>query len=120
MEWHLCDLDEVFDADGPEIKAGKLATLELFAEALAIYSEGKFAEAARLFSQCWRHHQGDRAAKIYLLGTLSVCIGDSHQNQKPATQFRLIATVPNSIATWLHRESLMALRVGLFWELAAA
>jgi hypothetical protein len=55
----------VFDADGPEIKAGKLAELELFAEALAIYSEGKFAEAARLFSQCWPHHQGVSAAKIY-------------------------------------------------------
>ena len=65
MEWHLCDLDEVFDADGLEIKEGKLATLELFAEALAIYSEGKFAEAARLFSECWRHNQDDRAAKIY-------------------------------------------------------
>jgi len=56
---------EVFDADGPEIKAGKLATLELFAEALAIYSEGNFAEAARLFSECWRQNQGDRVAKIY-------------------------------------------------------
>jgi hypothetical protein len=39
----------VFDADGPEIKARKLATLELFAEALAIYWEEKLAEAARLF-----------------------------------------------------------------------
>jgi PAS domain S-box-containing protein len=56
---------EVFDADGLEIKEGKLATLELFAEALAIYSEGNFAEAARLFSECWRQNQGDRAAKIY-------------------------------------------------------
>ena len=55
----------MFDADRPEIKAGKLATLELFAEALAIYSEGKFAEAARLFSECWRQNQGDRVAKIY-------------------------------------------------------
>ena len=55
----------MFDADGPEIKAGNLATLELFAEALAIYWEGKFAEAARLFSECWRQNQGDRAAKIY-------------------------------------------------------
>jgi len=55
----------VFDADGPEIKARKLATLELFAEALAIYSEEKFAEVARLFWECWRHNQGDRAAKIY-------------------------------------------------------
>jgi hypothetical protein len=55
----------VFDADGPEIKARKLATLELFAEALAIYSEEKLGEAARLFWECWRHNQGDRAAKIY-------------------------------------------------------
>ena len=55
----------MFDADGPEIKAGKLASLELFAEALAIYWEGKFAEAARLFWECWGHNQGDRAAKIY-------------------------------------------------------
>jgi hypothetical protein len=55
----------VFDADGPEIKQGKLATLELFAEALAIYWEGKFAEAARLFSECWRHNQGASFAKIY-------------------------------------------------------
>jgi hypothetical protein len=55
----------VFDADRPEIKAGKLATLELFAEALAIYSFGNVAEAARLFWECWRHNQGDRAAKIY-------------------------------------------------------
>jgi PAS domain S-box-containing protein len=61
----LVTVYEVFDADGPEIKAGKLATLELFAEARAIYWEGKFAEAARLFSQCWRQNQGDRVAKIY-------------------------------------------------------
>jgi len=61
----LVTVYEVFDADPPEIKAGKLATLELFAEAKAIYWEGKFAEAARLFSECWRQNQGDRAAKIY-------------------------------------------------------
>jgi hypothetical protein len=56
---------EVFDADGPEIKDGKLATLELFAEALAIYTQGNVAEAARLFWECWRQNQADRAAKIY-------------------------------------------------------
>jgi hypothetical protein len=55
----------VFDADGPEIKARKLPTLELFAEALAIYWEEKLAEAARLFWECWRHNQGDHVAKIY-------------------------------------------------------
>ena len=55
----------MFDADGLEIKAGKLATLELFAEARGIYWEGNFAEAARLFWERWRQNQGDRAAKIY-------------------------------------------------------
>ncbi|MEG4024825.1 hypothetical protein [Microcoleus sp. S13C4] len=65
MAWQLCDLDEVFDADPPEIKAGKLATLQLFGEALAIYSEAKLFEAGRLFSECWRHNQGDRVSKIY-------------------------------------------------------
>jgi hypothetical protein len=55
----------VFDADGPEIKSGKLATLELFAEALAIYWEENVAEAARLFSECGRQNQGVSAAKIY-------------------------------------------------------
>lgn len=38
MEWLLCELDRIFDADPPEIKAGKLVTLELFAEARAIYT----------------------------------------------------------------------------------
>ncbi|MEG4817055.1 AAA family ATPase [Microcoleus sp. K5-D4] len=56
---------EVFDADPPEIKQAKLATLELFAEARALYSEGKLFEAARLFSECWRQNPGDRVAKIY-------------------------------------------------------
>ncbi|EGK88099.1 adenylate/guanylate cyclase [Microcoleus vaginatus FGP-2] len=61
----LVTVYEVFDADPPEIKAGKLATLELFAEARANYLQGKFAEAAGLFSECWGHNQGDRVAKIY-------------------------------------------------------
>ena len=55
----------MFDADGPQIKAGKLAELELFAEARTIYWEGNFAEAARLFWECWRQNQGVSAAKIY-------------------------------------------------------
>ncbi|MEG4344105.1 adenylate/guanylate cyclase domain-containing protein [Microcoleus sp. A003_D6] len=56
---------EVFDADPPEIKQAKLATLELFAQARALYSEGKLFEAARMFSECWRQNPGDRVAKIY-------------------------------------------------------
>jgi hypothetical protein len=68
----------VFDADGPKIKAGKLATLELFAEARAIYWEGKFAKAARLFWECWRQNQGVSAAKIYWERCQSA--GQSHKN----------------------------------------
>ena len=83
MEWHLFDLDEVFDSDGPEIKQGKLATLKLFAEALAIYSEGKFAEAARLFSECWRQNQGDRAAKIYWEGCQSALVSRTKIQDRP-------------------------------------
>ncbi|MDF0556962.1 AAA family ATPase [Kamptonema sp. UHCC 0994] len=56
---------EVFDCDPPEIKEGKLATLQLFAEALAIYSEGKLAEAGRMFAECCHQNQGERVAKIY-------------------------------------------------------
>ena len=55
----------MFDVDPPEIKQGKLATLQLFAEAWEIYWERKFAEAARLFSECWRHNQGASVSKIY-------------------------------------------------------
>ncbi|MEG4307172.1 AAA family ATPase [Microcoleus sp. D3_18a_C4] len=61
----LVTVYEVFDADTPEIKAGKLATLELFAEARANYLEGKFAEAGWLFAECWRQNPGDAVAKIY-------------------------------------------------------
>jgi hypothetical protein len=61
----LVTIYEVFDGDSPEIKAGKLATRELFAEALANYSAGKFAEAGQLFAECWRLSEGDRPAKIY-------------------------------------------------------
>ncbi|MGB7895375.1 MAG: adenylate/guanylate cyclase domain-containing protein, partial [Microcoleus sp.] len=61
----LVTVYEVFDADPPEIKEGKLATLQLFAEALEIYSEGKLAKAGRLFAECWRQNQGDAVAKIY-------------------------------------------------------
>jgi class 3 adenylate cyclase len=61
----LVTVYEVFDADPLEIKKGKLATLELFAEALAFYSSGKFVEAGRLFAECLRLSKSDIVAKIY-------------------------------------------------------
>ncbi|MEG3978287.1 adenylate/guanylate cyclase domain-containing protein [Microcoleus sp. herbarium8] len=56
---------EVFEADLPEVKAGKLATLQLFAEALSLYDMNNFREAGGLFADCWRQNPGDKVARIY-------------------------------------------------------
>ena len=57
---------EVFDADLAEVKAGKLATLQLFTEALSLYNMKSFRQAARLFVDCLRQNPGDKVAQIYL------------------------------------------------------
>ncbi|MEG3843831.1 adenylate/guanylate cyclase domain-containing protein [Microcoleus sp. herbarium14] len=57
---------EVFDADLPEVKAGKLATLQLFAEALFLYNMNNFRDAGALFGDCLRQNPGDKVAGIYL------------------------------------------------------
>ncbi|MCW6053586.1 response regulator [Lyngbya sp. CCAP 1446/10] len=56
---------EVFDADLPEVKAKKLATLEVFAEALSLYNLKSFGEAGGLFADCLRENPGDKVARIY-------------------------------------------------------
>jgi class 3 adenylate cyclase/FixJ family two-component response regulator len=57
---------EVFDADLAEVKAGKLATLQLFTEALSLYNMNSFRQAAGLFADCLRQNPGDKVARIYL------------------------------------------------------
>ncbi|WP_293155467.1 MULTISPECIES: adenylate/guanylate cyclase domain-containing protein [unclassified Microcoleus] len=57
---------EVFDADLPFVKAGKLGTLPVFTEALSLYNIYNFTEAAGLFADCLRENPGDRVARIYL------------------------------------------------------
>ncbi len=57
---------EVFDADLPFVKAGKLATLQLFAEALFLYNMNSFRESGGLFADCLRQNPGDKVARIYL------------------------------------------------------
>ncbi|TAF36217.1 MAG: diguanylate cyclase, partial [Oscillatoriales cyanobacterium] len=57
---------EVFDADLPEIKAGKLATLQVFSEALFLYDMKNFSGAAVLFNECLQQNPGDVVAQIYL------------------------------------------------------
>ena len=56
---------EVFDADPPAIKQGKLATLALWQEALWLYNQGNLADAGKLFADCWRLNEGDRVARMY-------------------------------------------------------
>jgi class 3 adenylate cyclase/GAF domain-containing protein len=61
----LVTVYEVFDADMPEVKEGKFATLETFSEALSLYNEQQFYAAAQLFDECCRQNPGDRVAQIY-------------------------------------------------------
>jgi adenylate cyclase len=56
---------EVFDADLAEVKAGKLATLQLFTEALSLYNMKSFRQAAGLFADCLWQNPGDKVARIY-------------------------------------------------------
>ncbi|MGL5061140.1 MAG: adenylate/guanylate cyclase domain-containing protein [Microcoleus sp.] len=62
----LVTVYEVFDADLPEVKAGKLTTLPLFAGALSLYNTHNLREAAALFADCFRQNPGDKVAQIYL------------------------------------------------------
>ncbi|MGE5659678.1 MAG: adenylate/guanylate cyclase domain-containing protein, partial [Actinomycetota bacterium] len=61
----LVTVYEVFDADSPEIKEGKLATIPIFTEALSVYNQGNLADSARLFGDCWQQNPGDVVAQIY-------------------------------------------------------
>ena len=57
---------EVFDTDPPEIKEGKLKTLEKFTEAISLYNSGESLAAGRLFTECLKINPSDRVAKIYV------------------------------------------------------
>ncbi|MCT7982385.1 AAA family ATPase [Laspinema sp. A4] len=61
----LVTVYEVFDADSLEVKAGKLATLELFSQGRSLYQFERWAEAASLFQSCLDQNPGDKVAQIY-------------------------------------------------------
>lgn len=63
-EW--VTVNEVFDADPPEIREGKLATLSIFMEAWLLYNQKKFREAAGVFAECLRLNPGDQVTQVYL------------------------------------------------------
>lgn len=58
---------EVFDADPPDLKAAKLASRDLFEDALAHFHFQDIDAAARLFDACLDHHPGDKPAALYRL-----------------------------------------------------
>jgi len=62
----LVTVYEVFDADAPEVRSLKLATLDMFTEALSLYNQYNLSEAKSLFSDCLRHNPGDKVAQLYL------------------------------------------------------
>lgn len=57
---------EIFDADLPEIREGKLATKKDFEQALLLYNQQYYKEAAQQFQACLRQNPMDQVAKIYL------------------------------------------------------
>ena len=60
---------EVFDADLPEIKQGKLVTKSQFEEALMLCYQKLYLEASELFTDCLRINPHDTIAQIYLKQT---------------------------------------------------
>ena len=57
---------EVFDADPPELKAAKLATLPTFTEAISFYLHNEYAAAAGRFGPCEQTCPKDTVVQIYL------------------------------------------------------
>jgi len=62
----LVTVYEVFDADPPQMRSGKLATKTAFEQALVLYNMNKFTEAAQLFAECLRKNPEDKVNHFYL------------------------------------------------------
>ncbi|WP_422398717.1 AAA family ATPase [Trichormus variabilis] len=62
----MVSIFEVFDADSPELREGKLMTRLIFEEALLLYNNCSFREAAERFKDCLRCNPGDRVSQIYV------------------------------------------------------
>jgi adenylate cyclase len=58
---------ELFDAEAPEIREGKLATKREFEQAVLLYNQNHLAEAAALFEHCLLLNPNDTVAQIYRL-----------------------------------------------------
>lgn len=63
---------EVFDADPPDLRAGKQATKTMFERGLLHYYLGEISEAIALFESCLEQNPQDKVTQIYL----TRCKGD--------------------------------------------
>ena len=57
---------EVFDADPPEVKEAKLATIDLFLEAFDFWRQQQYGQARARFQECLFRNPSDTVAQIYL------------------------------------------------------
>ncbi|MGL4376766.1 MAG: adenylate/guanylate cyclase domain-containing protein [Microcoleaceae cyanobacterium] len=57
---------EVFDADPPEIKEAKFATIDLFLEAFDFWRKQQYQQARYCFQECLLRNPSDTVAQIYL------------------------------------------------------
>ncbi len=57
---------EVFDADPPKIKAAKLLTQSAFEQAIFLYNQQQYREAAELLEDCLSKNPGDQGIELYL------------------------------------------------------
>lgn len=58
-------LFDVFDWETEDARARKLESQRAFGDALALYREGSFAEAAKAFGKVHKRNPGDRTAEAY-------------------------------------------------------
>jgi PAS domain S-box-containing protein len=57
---------EVFETDPPEVRDAKLATLNLFIQAVYHYHIGQFLDAKQIFNECVSKCKQDQVARYYL------------------------------------------------------
>lgn len=58
-------IHEVFQADAPEVREGKLATRDDFEQACSLYHQGLFIEAEDIFNACLAINPHDSVAQVY-------------------------------------------------------
>jgi len=71
---------EVFNADPPQILEGKLATQDLFEDALAHYHFHRTQIASTLFASCLEINPGDTPAKVYWQRCGGLHPGEEHDS----------------------------------------